>query len=66
MGEKSADERDVDHEVAVLGFSIDHSLLAEREEAEEMRWVGQCRGEQGMVDGKPQHCNLMVNVALVG
>ncbi|CAH0378675.1 unnamed protein product [Pelagomonas calceolata] len=23
-------------------------------------------GEQGMVDGKPQHCNLMVNVALVG
>ena len=23
-------------------------------------------GEQGMVDGRPQHCNLMVNVALVG
>ena len=23
-------------------------------------------GEQGMVDGQPTHCNLMVNVALVG
>ena len=23
-------------------------------------------GEQGMVDGKPAHCNLMVNVALFG
>ena len=23
-------------------------------------------GEQGMVDGRPQHCNLMVNVALFG
>ena len=43
VGEKSADECDVDHEVAVLGLSIYHSLLAEREEAEELRWTRERR-----------------------
>ena len=48
MEKKSADERDVDHEVAVLGLPVDHSLLAEREEAEELWRARQRRGEPAL------------------